>query len=59
LLVAVLSILAPMRAAMAQPLVSLMAEPEIKLKGRNPFTPELVTVAWEKLSVSETRRPRG
>src|SRR5690554_425112 len=44
-LAAVLSTLALMRAAMAQPFASLMAEPEIKLKGCKPFVPGLVIVS--------------
>ena len=39
-----------MRAAMAQPLVSLMAEPEIKLNGRKPFIPGLITVAGASIA---------
>src|SRR5690606_37738900 len=51
-LAAVLSTLAPIRAAMAQPFVSLIAEPEIRLSGRRPFVPGLVTVAVAVASIA-------
>src|SRR5690606_41885484 len=49
-LAAVPSIVTPIRAARAQPFGSLIAEPEIKLRGRKPFAPGLVTVAGASIA---------
>src|SRR5690554_1335388 len=47
---AVLSTPAPIRAAIAQPFASLIAEPEIRPGGRKPFAPGLVTVAGASIA---------
>src|SRR5690554_88672 len=47
---AVLSTPAPIRAAIAQPFASLIAEPEIRPSGRKPFAPGLVTVAGASIA---------
>src|SRR5690606_99478 len=39
-----------MRAAIAQPFASLIAEPEIRPSGRKPFAPGLVTVAGASIA---------
>src|SRR5690554_6426159 len=49
-LAAVPSIVTPIRAARAQPFGSLIAEPEIRLSGRKPFAPGLVTVAGASIA---------
>src|SRR5690554_261590 len=49
-LAAVLITLAPIRAAIAQPFASLIAEPEIRPSGRKPFAPGLVTVAGASIA---------